>query len=310
MEWMREKRYITENENVRQETADSRWRQHFHIQPSAGMLNRPAGFVYLDGLYHLFYEWLPMSGLKYRYHLTSPDLIHFVTHGPVIILDDSDDDDFNVNQRWDDGFDFYAPQITYGAEGEPILIGCIRQSNVEYTAHCFTIPRLLSFEEEKVIQRPHPLVKKWRGKPETAEGYAMKHDIRLHPYEGDCYEMVIDILENESTEFYIELRVSKREATRLIYNHASRQFTLDRFDSGILSTYGNDFTRSVTLDNHLKRIHAFVDQSSIEIFLNDGEKVMTSRIFPSDSATGIRTSTESGQVYLKFTKYDIEKQES
>jgi len=307
---MRERRYVTENENVRQEIADSKWRQHFHIQPLAGLLNKPAGFVYQAGLYHLFYEWLPMSGLKYWYHLTSPDLVHFVTHGPVIILNDSNDDYFNVKQRWDYGFDFYAPQITFGAEGEQILIGCIRQPNVEYTAYCFTIPRLLSFEEEKMVQHPHPLLKKWRGKPETAEGYAMKRDIRLHPYEGDCYELIIDILENESTEFYIELRVSKRETTRLIYNHESRKFTLDRFDSGVLGTNGKDFTRSVTLDNHLKRIHAFVDQSSIEVFLNDGEKVMTSRIFSSDSATGIRTSTESGQVYLKFTKYDIAKQEN
>ncbi|WJP97541.1 GH32 C-terminal domain-containing protein [Macrococcus bovicus] len=295
MEWLREERYAE---------ADKKGRQHFHIQPSAGSLKKPAGFVYHDGLYHLFYEWLPARGLKYWYHISSPDLIRFVTHGPVVIMSDSDERDCKMEQKWDDGFDFDAPQLTQGPEGEQILVGWIGGSEP-----CFTVPRLISIEEGKTRQRPHPLLERLRGEPETAEGYAMKHDIRLHPYEGDCYELIIDILENESTEFYIELRVSRREATRLIYNHAARKFTLDRFDSGLLTTNSQDFTRSVILETPLQKIHAFVDQTSIEIFLNDGEKVMTSRIFPSDSATGIRTSTESGQVYLKFTKYDIEKQD-
>lgn len=48
-----------------------------------------------------------------------------------------------------------------------------------------------------------------------------------------------------------------------------------------------------------------MDTSSIEIFCNDGERVLTSRIFPDENATAIRTSTETGQVYLKFTKYDL-----
>lgn len=50
-----------------------------------------------------------------------------------------------------------------------------------------------------------------------------------------------------------------------------------------------------------------MDTSSIEIFCNDGERVLTSRIFPNEDATGIKASTESGQVYLKFTKYELKR---
>lgn len=64
-------------------------------------------------------------------------------------------------------------------------------------------------------------------------------------------------------------------------------------------------TRSTTLDTPLKQLQIYVDTSSIEIFCNDGERVLTSRIFPTDDAVGIKTSTESGQVYLQFTKYDL-----
>lgn len=36
-----------------------------------------------------------------------------------------------------------------------------------------------------------------------------------------------------------------------------------------------------------------------------GNVFLTSRIFPTEDALGIKTSTESGQVYLQFTKYDL-----
>lgn len=65
-------------------------------------------------------------------------------------------------------------------------------------------------------------------------------------------------------------------------------------------------TRSTVLDNELNQLRIYSDTSSLEIFVNDGECVFTSRIFPDNDAVNFRTSTESGQVYLKFTKYDIE----
>ena len=40
-------------------------------------------------------------------------------------------------------------------------------------------------------------------------------------------------------------------------------------------------------DGNYLRIHAFVDISSVEIFINDGEEVFTSRIFNSSTSTNI-----------------------
>ncbi|TDM12146.1 sucrose-6-phosphate hydrolase [Macrococcus lamae] len=215
----------------------------------------------------------------------------------------------------DNGFDFYAPQTTVDKDGRRILFGWMGLPDTDYPtdqynwAHCLTIPRELTVEDGRLRQRPLKAWESRRGEVETAEGYAMKHNIKLHPYEGSCYELIVDILENESTEFYIELRVSKKESTLLIYNKQERRFTLDRSESGQLCQEVNGTTRSVVLDSDLKQLQIFMDESSIEIFLNDGERVMTSRIFPSDDARGIRTSTESGQVYFKFTKYDFQEKQ-
>jgi fructan beta-fructosidase len=35
------------------------------------------------------------------------------------------------------------------------------------------------------------------------------------------------------------------------------------------------------------KLHIFVDRSSVEVFANDGEKVMTDRIYPPPGSTGI-----------------------
>ncbi|ARB77380.1 MULTISPECIES: sucrose-6-phosphate hydrolase [Staphylococcus] len=211
----------------------------------------------------------------------------------------------------DYGFDFYAPQTFLDKQGNRILIGWMGMPDTHYPtddegwAHCLTLPRVLTVEHGKLIQRPLPALQKLRHNEETAEGYANKFTTKLHPYEGLHYELIIDILENEASEVYFELRTSKQHSTLITYNKQSQRLTLDRSDSGALPEPVKGTTRSTILDTPLSQLQIFVDTSSIEIFCNNGERVLTSRIFPDEQATGIKTSTESGQVYLKFTKYEL-----
>ncbi|SER94104.1 sucrose-6-phosphate hydrolase [Gracilibacillus ureilyticus] len=53
---------------------------HYHIAPSVGLLNDPNGFVQWNGVYHLFYQWMPFKtghGAKFWAHYTSADLVHW-----------------------------------------------------------------------------------------------------------------------------------------------------------------------------------------------------------------------------------------
>ncbi|EMO6521347.1 TPA: sucrose-6-phosphate hydrolase [Staphylococcus aureus] len=211
----------------------------------------------------------------------------------------------------DNGFDFYAPQTFLDEKGRRVLIGWMGLPEIEYPtdnegwAHCLTIPRVLNVENGQLKQRPYPALEKLRHNKETALGYANKFTRKLHPYEGKQYELIIDILDNDATEVYFELRTSKTSSTLIAYNKRENKITLDRSDSGLLPTNVEGTTRSTILETPLKQLQIFVDTSSIEIFCNDGERVLTSRIFPTEDALGIKTSTESGQVYLQFTKYDL-----
>ena len=214
-------------------------------------------------------------------------------------------------EELDAGFDFYAPQTFEDEKGRRVLIGWMGLPEIDYPtdldgwAHCLTIPRVLTMEDGKLKQRPYPALEKLRLNEETALGYANKFVKQLYPYDGVQYELNIDILENEATALYFDLRTSKKHQTTIIYDCKSQSITLDRSESGLLPESVEDTRRTTYLDTPLSKLQIFVDTSSIEIFCNDGERVLTSRIFPEAEATGIRASTESGQVYLKFTKYAL-----
>lgn len=63
---------------------DSKYRQKYHIQPMTGLLSDPNGFAFYNDKWHLFYQWCPwgaVHGLKYWYHVTSKDLIHWENEG-------------------------------------------------------------------------------------------------------------------------------------------------------------------------------------------------------------------------------------
>lgn len=163
----------------------------------------------------------------------------------------------------------------------------------------------MTIEQGNLKQRPIKALQQLRTNKETALGYANKFTRFLNPYEGKQFELIIDILENDATEIYFEIRASKSQSLLIAYNTKTKKITLDRSESGLLPEPVDGNTRSTYLDTPLSQLQMFVDTSSIELFCNDGERVMTSRIFTDDDAIGFKASTESGQVFLNFTKYDI-----
>ncbi|MBQ6076835.1 MAG: sucrose-6-phosphate hydrolase [Clostridia bacterium] len=90
--WTKEERYrvLKSAEEIRalhESIARSDYRQQYHIQPVTGLLNDPNGFVFHDGVWHLFYQWCPwgaVHGLKYWYHTVSKDLVTWKNMGVCI----------------------------------------------------------------------------------------------------------------------------------------------------------------------------------------------------------------------------------
>ena len=129
MEWTREQRYRKIEEATKDElqklstrVKSCPWRQVFHIQPETGLLNDPNGFSYYNGEYHLFYQWFPLGpvhGLKYWYHTTSKDLVHWKNAGIAI----------NPNSN----FDSHGAYSGSAIEHEDNLYLCIRATHATKT---------------------------------------------------------------------------------------------------------------------------------------------------------------------------------
>ena len=90
--WTKEERYrVLKNDGeirpMHEQIIRSDYRQHYHIQSITGLLNDPNGFVFHDGVWHLFYQWCPwgaVHGLKYWYHTVSTDLVTWKNMGVCI----------------------------------------------------------------------------------------------------------------------------------------------------------------------------------------------------------------------------------
>lgn len=192
----------------------------------------------------------------------------------------------------DFGFDFYAPQTTLAADGRRILVGWMGLPDISYPsdrynwAHGLTLPRELTLENQRLRQKPVQELTSLR--KETLYEQELELVDQLLPAQAEIFELELSQLQLSSDQLEVKLRVSDQEQTVLRYDQQTRRFTIDRALSGAevpALDYGT--TRSITLTEPLHTLRVFVDRSSVEVFLNDGEAVASARIFPKTTSQGI-----------------------
>lgn len=163
----------------------------------------------------------------------------------------------------DYGFDFYAPQTFEDPAKRRILIGWMGMPDADYTnpigydwQHALTIPRVLIYENGKVYQRPIEEYQRLRDRKISLE--------KGTAYDGKVFEAVV---KNMRGDFAVNIR----EDVTLTYENG-----VLILDMGT-SSYGRKL-RKIKID-HIEKLQIFSDKSSLEIFINGGEKVMTTRVY-------------------------------
>lgn len=213
----------------------------------------------------------------------------------------------------DYGFDFYAPQTMVDNQGRRIMMAWMAMWDSEMPeqargwAGAMTLPRELSLEAGEIRCRPIPELTKLRGELRAFNHLAVSGELKLEGIFGDCYEMELLIDVSEATHAGIKLRVNeaKNEETVLTYSQQDNTVTIDRNRSG--AGPGGVRRASVQVDSGLLMLQLFVDRSSMEVFLQDGEKVMTARIYPDEQSTGIRFFAEGSMKILTLRKWDLKR---
>lgn len=184
--------------------------------------------------------------------------------------------------EWDMGFDFYAPQTFDDEQGRKILIGWMGMPDADYTSptvelgfqHCLTIPRQLNLGHDgKILQKPLHELLELRDTPQPLKDgrYTLPFEVEART-QGDEFELIID----DSLVFKYKDGVVDMTFTQDVYGA------------------GRD-TRKAKI-HHVKTVRIFADMSSLEIFLNDGEMVFTTKYFP-DTEVAIRSSNLIGEIH-------------
>jgi beta-fructofuranosidase len=212
----------------------------------------------------------------------------------------------------DRGFDFYAPQTMRDPKGRRLLVGWMGLPDIEYPtdqngwAHCLTVPRELTIENNKLIQRPVPELQSLRKKEIKVVDSLNNQTKTYEGFSGTAYELFCELENIDASEFGIEFRAGEMEKTIIKYDSVQRKAILDRNLSGKMVGENYGTQRKCKVDAEKIKFHLFVDSSSVEIFVNDGEEVFTSRIFPNSSSKEIRFFAKGGCAEFKAVKWDYE----
>ena len=191
-------------------------------------------------------------------------------------------------QLIDFGSDFYAPQIMTAPDGRIIMMGWLSMWNVEMPeqadgwAGLMTVPREIILRNGKIFTPPVKELEILRGKTFTYKDLFIRQISELDNIRGAVGELVLDIDIKNNPVFNIELRAGDNERT--VLNYAENKLKLDCNQSG----EGSKKICECTLEKSDKlSLRIFLDKSSVEIFANDGEKVISARIYPPENSQKI-----------------------
>ncbi len=200
---------------------------------------------------------------------------------------------------WADyGKDFYASQ-SYSdipaADGRRIWLGWF--SNWLYAGkeptspwRCAqSIPRVLTLKNVRdsirLMQAPIAELAALRGENwHFDDADIAEVNRRLGEFRSETYEIDVSFDPGTADEVGFQLRKGNAEQTLAGCNFKKAEVFIDRTKSGTVS-FSGDFAGwhagPMGLGAHRIRLRIFVDRSSVELFADDGETVISDRIFPS-----------------------------
>ncbi len=191
-------------------------------------------------------------------------------------------------EEMDMGFEFYAPQTFVDERGRTILFGWMgtMPSQMEEAMptvkegwiHHLTLPRVIGFEDGRLIQTPVEELKGLRCEKEELTGKRIESDIPERAYE-------MDIRLNGPVETFDLLY---RNEVRISFDSTTKKFTIERTN---WATSLRE-TRSATLCRNLKNIAIYTEETSMEIFINGGEEVFSLRYFAKDMDSKVTAEIE------------------
>lgn len=225
----------------------------------------------------------------------------------------------NVSTKWlDYGKDHYATVTWSDApDGRRVALGWM--SNWQYAADvptmqfrsANTLPREMGLfrapdGEVYASSAPSPELEALRGKlaakvKKTTVGRKAR-SFALPSENGGICEILMDIEASKAKTVNVVFSNSQGEKVVMQYDPAAATLSFDRTQSGITDFSEGFPAVSVTPTHEASgriALRIFVDRSSMEVFGNDGEFVMTNLVFPRTPYTALSVSAEGGNAKVE-----------
>lgn len=127
---------------------------------------------------------------------------------------------------------------------------------------------------------------------------------KLQENNDGTYEVEFTLTPSTTNLFGFALENSKNEKLAVKFDKNSKQITMDRKNSGLTAfkdNYPSEMVAPLVVRNDY-RIRILVDKASVELFVNQGETVLTSVVFPTEAYNQLRFSAENGKLNVSDLK--------
>lgn len=171
----------------------------------------------------------------------------------------------------DHGHDFYATQTTLAPDGRRLVFGWMDMWESEFPekadgwAGALTLPRELELKDDQLYMRP------------------VKETVQLRTAEISAWNKQVTektlLCENEH-QAEIDLTLTTDQAFELAFTDQDKQVKLTFDQATHTFTLLNGDARYTSIKPNAEfKLQIFIDTSSLEIFINDGEAVFTERFY-------------------------------
>lgn len=240
-------------------------------------------------------------------------------NGTLCLIGDYDEetDTFieGQDQAIDYGIDFYAPQTILTADGRRIMIGWLQNWDTT-TLHSLdrpwfgqmSLPRELSIKNGRLFQKPIRELEEMHGSEVWYKNITFTGIKRLEGIKGRKIDMELSIRAGDSQNIYkkFAVRFAQNEdyQTSLSFRPYESTLKVDRKFSGSRRAIIHQRRSYVKNENGMIKLRLILDYFSVEVFVNDGEQVLSATMYTDLAADGISFFAD-GVVTIDVVKYDL-----
>lgn len=185
----------------------------------------------------------------------------------------------------DEGFDVYASQAFNQENGKAYLISWVGLPDTVYPtdqenwANCLSQVKQLTIKNDQLIQQP---VKAMASLHQTSQPISEKITST-----NNQYELELEINKNQTGMLHLAAKDDLSQEIEISFDTKKGSLAINRqHGQSVSPDYG--FTRKISLTpNQNLKLNIFIDHSLFEVFVNDGEQVLTGRFFVDDDSQKI-----------------------